>query len=260
MNDTRCQVSGMVSRSTLVFLCFLFSGGGFAEEERTISLVGDTWCPFNCNNHPDHRGILVEKAAAALAEEGLRLQYIEIPWSRAIIGVRAGQYDAIVGAGLSETPDFHFPPEPLANAYHSFFTLPSSAWEYQGLDSLRDVRIGVIQDYSYGGLYEDYIEENQDNKARVVILRGEQLLPRLVKMLRLNRIDVLVAEERVLNYHFNSSGRRNPLRYAGLANKEALYVAFSPETDDGAELAEALGRGMEKMGQCPRPGSTKPRQ
>ncbi len=237
----------MVPRSALALLCFLLAGGGIAEE-RTIKLVGDKWCPFNCNDHPDHRGILVEKAAAALAEEDSKVEYIEIPWSRAIIGVRDGRYDAIVGAGLSETPDFYFPPEPLAIAHHSFFTLPSGAWKYQGLESLKEIRIGVVQDYSYGGLYEDYIKANQDNESRVVTLRGDQVLPRLVKMLQLGRIDVLVAEKRVLNYHFNSSGRENPLRYAGLANEEALYVAFSPALDDGAELAEALGRGMAKIG------------
>lgn len=250
----------MISRSTLALLCFLLAGGGFAEE-RTITLVGDRWCPFNCNDHPDHRGVLVEKAAAALAEDGFKLKYIELPWSRAIMSVRNGQYDAIVGTGLSETPDFHFPPEPLATAQHSFFTLPNSAWEYQGLESLKNIRIGVIQDYSYGGLYEDYIKENQDNESRVVMLRGDQVLPRLVKMLRLGRIDVLVAEKRVLGYHFNPSGRgENPLRYAGLANEEALYVAFSPALDDGAELAEALDRGMAKMGQWSPSGPTKPGQ
>ncbi|MDK8465678.1 transporter substrate-binding domain-containing protein [Marinobacter sp. SS13-12] len=240
----------MAPRSILAFLCVLLAGGSLAEE-RTITLVGDKWCPFNCNDHPDHRGVLVEKAASALAEEGFKLEYIEIPWSRAIISVRDGQYDAIVGTGISETPDFHFPPEPLANAHHSFFTLPTSAWEYQGLESLKDIRIGVIQDYSYGGLYEDYIKENQDNESRVVILRGDRVLPRLVEMLGLGRIDVLVAEERVLNYHFALSGQENPLRHAGLANEEALYVAFSPALDDGAEFAEALGHGMKKIEKSP---------
>jgi polar amino acid transport system substrate-binding protein len=160
-------------------------------------------CPFNCKGLPDeNRGLLVERAADALAEEGIGVAYDELPWSRAIIEVRNGNYDAIVGTGLSETPDFYFPPEPLAIARHSFYTLPSSSWKYQGLESLQAIRIGVIQDYSYGGLYD--------------------------------------------SYNFRSKGERNRLRYAGLANKEELYVGFSPELEDGAELAEALGRGLVK--------------
>lgn len=240
----------MVPRSILAFLFLLLASGDLAAE-RTITLVGDKWCPFNCNDHPDHRGVLVEKAATALAEKDIRLEYIEVPWSRAILSVRAGQHDAIVGTGISETPDFYFPPEPLAYARHSFFTLPSDNWEYSGLKSLKGTRIGVIQGYSYGGLYQDYIKPNEGNESRVIVLRGNQVLPRLVEMLRRGRIDALVAEERVLNYHFALSDQENPLRYAGLANKEALYVAFSPALEDGAELAEALGYGMKKADPSP---------
>jgi polar amino acid transport system substrate-binding protein len=233
----------MIPRFVLFLTCFLAAGEGLAEE-RTVTLVGDEWCPFNCKEHPEHRGLLVERAADALAEEGIRVEYYEIPWSRAIIEVRNGHYDAIVGAGLLETPDFYFPTEPLAIARHSFYTLPTSSWRYHGLESLQAVRIGVIQDYSYGGLYEDYIKANRNDEDRIVTLRGDRVLPRLIKMLKLGRVDALVAEERVLNYHFKSREERNPLRYAGLANKEDLYIAFSPALDDGAELAEALGQGF----------------
>lgn len=240
----------MVPRFTLFFLGLLLAGGSFAGD-RTVTLVADEWCPFTCRDHPKHQGVLVEKAAAALNAEGIQTKYFELPWSRAISEVRRGKYDGLVGTGLGETPDFHFPAEPLAIAHHSFFTLPSSTWKYTGLNSLDDVRIGVIQDYSYGGLYEDYIDANQDDVTRVVVLRGNKVLPRLVKMLELGRIDALVAEERVLNYHFLSQGQQNPLRYAGLANEEGLYVAFSPALEDGAALAEALERGLSKSRQVP---------
>ncbi|MDY6840431.1 MAG: transporter substrate-binding domain-containing protein [Pseudomonadota bacterium] len=236
----------MVHRFAFLLAWILLASSGSAEE-RTVTLVGDRWCPFNCKGLPDeNRGLLVERAADALAEEGIGVAYDELPWSRAIIEVRNGNYDAIVGTGLSETPDFYFPPEPLAIARHSFYTLPSSSWKYQGLESLQAIRIGVIQDYSYGGLYDSYIKENRNEDNQIVILRGDEVLPRLIKMLELGRIDALVAEERVLNYHFRSKGERNRLRYAGLANKEELYVGFSPELEDGAELAEALGRGLVK--------------
>lgn len=236
----------MLVRATVAGLCFLFAWEGVAQE-RTITLVADYWCPFNCSDHPSGRGFLVEKAAAALELEGYTVSYTEIPWSRAINDVSSGRYDAIVGTGPSETPDFHFPREPLDSALHSAFTMPQSNWEYKGNGSFDDVRIGVIQDYSYGGLYEDYIKDNQDDKSRLVVLRGNRALGRLVKMLSLGRIDVLIAEKKVLNYHFQLRGQSNPLRDAGLINSEPLFIAFSPAKEDGAELAEALGRGLANM-------------
>ncbi|WP_372982430.1 substrate-binding periplasmic protein [Marinobacter sediminum] len=236
----------MIPRAFVASLFFLLTGEGLAQE-RTITFVADYWCPFNCSDHPKGRGLLVERAATALELEGYEVGYSEIPWSRAINDVGIGRYDAIVGAGPDETPNFHFPRKPLQTALHSAFTLPNKDWKYQGLESLEHVRIGVIQDYSYGGLYEDYIEGNRDDESRVVILRGNRSLGRLVKMLRLGRLDVIIAEKEVLNYHFQSRNQDNPLRYAGLVNSEPLYVAFSPAIKDGAELAKALERGLAKM-------------
>jgi len=232
-------------------MAFLILSSSTFAEKRTVTLVADRWCPFNCSDNPEDRGILVEMAAKALAGDGVEIDYIEMPWTRAIIGVRDGEYDGIVGAGLVETPDFHFPPQPLATARYSFFTLPSTTWEYQGLDSLKKLRLGVIQDYSYGTLSKNYIEANRNDRSRLVVLKGNRVLPRLVRMLELGRIDALIAEEKVLDYHFVASGRVNPLRNAGLANEEALYIAFSPVLADGAALAEALGRGLIKMGSAP---------
>ena len=100
-------------------------------------------------------------------------------------------------------------------------------------------------------MHQSYIESNRNDRSRLVILRGNKVLPRLVRMLELGRIDALIAEERVLNYHFTSRGRVNPLRFAGLANEEPLYVAFSPALADGPALAEALGRGLEMLNQHP---------
>ena len=237
----------MKPRALVSGLLLLVLASASIADDRTLTLVADQWCPFNCSDDPDDRGVLVERAAKALASQGFDIEYQEMPWTRAIIGVREGLYDGIVGAGLAETPDFHFPAKPIAVARHSFFTLPTNPWTYQGFESLHNVRLGVIQDYSYGGLFDAYIKPNRGDDDRLVILRGDNVLPRLVKMLELGRIDALVAEEQVLNYHFNRKGKINPLRNAGLAGEEALYVAFSPALDDGAALAATLGRALAAM-------------
>ncbi len=232
---------------TLVLLCsVLVVNVGWAQE-RTITVVGDKWCPFNCSDDPGNRGILVERAAAALADANIGIRYLELPWSRAIAEVRAGEIDAIVGAGPEETPDFHFPARPLAIARHSFFTLPSSDWQYTGLESLAQVRLGVIQDYSYGTLFNDYIQPHNNDEQRIVVLRGNDVLPRLVEMLRLSRIDAFVAEERVLAYHFSSKNMPNPLRNAGLASEEHLYIAFSPALGDGVALVSLLSQQLPQL-------------
>lgn len=231
----------------LLLLLFSLLAPATLAEPRTLTLVADDWCPFNCADKGSDSGILLEIASAALATQGYRVEYLELPWSRAIAEVRLGHYDGLVGVGREETPDFHFPAIPLATARHSFYTLPESAWRFGDLVTLTGVRLGVIQNYSYGGLYDDYIKPNRGDDSRLRVLKGTRALPRLVGLLRLKRIDALIAEERVLDHHFQSRGQTNPLRHAGLGYEEGLFIAFSPALEDGQQLAEALGRGLESL-------------
>ncbi|KAA8977784.1 transporter substrate-binding domain-containing protein [Halospina sp. K52047b] len=217
------------------------------EDLPVITLVADEWCPFNCAPDAESPGILVEIARQALLLEGYRVDYQSMPWRRAIRGVRNGNFHGIIGAGPAETPDFHFPDQPLAMAHHSLFTLPDNDWTYTSLESLAAIRLGVIQEYSYGGLHDDYIQPNESNNRRLMVLSGNQVLPRLIQLLEMGRIDALAAEEKVLEYHYSQEGRINPLRNAGLAYQEELYIAFSPAKPDGRELADALNRGMTKL-------------
>ncbi|MFO7788572.1 MAG: transporter substrate-binding domain-containing protein [Halospina sp.] len=217
------------------------------EDLPVITLVADEWCPFNCVPDAEPPGILVEIARQALLLEGYRVDYQSMPWRRAIRGVRNGSFHGIIGAGPAETPDFHFPDQPLAMAHHSLFTLPGSNWTYMGLDSLAPIRLGVIQEYSYGGLYDDYIQPNESNNERLMVLSGNQVLPRLIQLLEMGRIDALAAAEKVLDHHYSQEGRINPLRNAGRAYQEELYIAFSPAKPEGRELADALSRGMAKL-------------
>lgn len=218
-----------------------------SDEADVVTLVADEWCPYNCSPDADSQGILVDIARQALLLEGYRVAYQSMPWRRAIRDVRNGHFDGLIGAGPAETPDFHFPEQPLAMAHHSLFTCPDSDWTYTGLESLTAIRLGVIQEYSYGGLHEAYIAPNEHSAERLMVLSGNQVLPRLVQLLEMGRIDALAAEEKVLNHHYQRQGRINPLRNAGLAYQEELYIAFTPASPKGRELAEALDRGLMKL-------------
>ena len=220
---------------------------GEESGDDVVTLVADEWCPYNCAPDAESQGILVEIARQALRLEGYRVDYQSMPWRRAIRGVRNGNSDGIIGAGPAETPDFNFPDQPLAIAHHSLFTRPDSNWTYTGLESLGNIRLGVVQEYSYGGLYDAYIAPNENDAERLMVLSGNQVLPRLIRLLEMGRIDALAAEEKVLNHHYQNEGRINRLRNAGLAYQEELYIAFTPARPEGRELAEALDRGMVKL-------------
>lgn len=226
-----------------IFIAFLLAlSCPSLAEKRSITLVADRWCPYNCLDMKGSQGHLVEKVRQALVSEGYSVDYVEMPWSRAIVEVREGHFDALVGVGRSEVPDLIFPNRPLAIVRHHFYTLPSSSWTYQGLESLDLVRLGVVQNYSYGSLYESYIHFHQDDIRRLAVFKGNNVLPRMIKMLALGRTDAIVEEEQVLAYHLAQAKKPLKLRSAGLAAREAIYVGFSPAIEDAEELAGILGR------------------
>ncbi|WP_167812655.1 substrate-binding periplasmic protein [Marinobacter daqiaonensis] len=224
----------------LLFIFLILSQPVFAGQ-RTVTLVGDRWCPHNCLGMGERsQGHLVDKASEALQRAGYRVEYVEMPWSRAILEVESGNFDGLVGASPDESPALIFPRQPLAIARHSFYTLPSFNWLFEGLHSLETITLGVVQSYSYGRLHDDYIRFHERDPRRLAILKGNRVLPRLVRMLTMKRVDAIIEEEAVLEYYLKTTVNPVTLRFAGLGYTEELYVAFSPAIRDAHVLAEAL--------------------
>ncbi len=215
----------------------------------TLHLVADNWCPFNCSANSSAPGFLVEVAQRALALSGYQVEYQTRPWSRAIADVRQGRFDALVGAGEKDVPDFVFPDAPLAIARHTIYTLPDAHWTYAGEDDLHDIKLGVIDDYSYGELMDRYITPNRRDDTRLLILNGQNILGRFIDMLKLGRIDAFVEEEAVLHYFAERMPTPVHLRDAGVVHREPIYIAFSPALDHSRELARALDNGVRALRQ-----------
>lgn len=212
-----------------------------------IALVADQWCPYNCTPGTDRPGYLVEAATLALAQAGHEVVYLTIPWNRAISTVREGVYQGLIGAGKQETPDFVFPPVPLATARHSFYTEPYSTWTYSGYASLREIRIAVIKDYSYGTLYRDYIAPNEQNNERITVLYGENIIARLMVMLERGWVDAFIEDRAVFNHYLKRTGDDTCFRNAGVVLEEDIYIAFSPASADSPRYARDLAAGLRNL-------------
>lgn len=213
----------------------------------TLTLVADDWCPFNCAPDSDAPGFLVETAEQAFALSGYTIKYGTRPWSRAISDVRNGKYDGLVGAGTKDAPDFVFPKLALAMARHTFFTRPDSVWRYKNAASLSLIKLGVIDDYSYGELNDRYIAPNRNDREHLMILNGQNVLGRFLNMLEIQRIDAFVEEEAVLLNFMKTTRSTLNVRKAGVAYREPIFIAFSPANPDSQKYADALDRGMRAL-------------
>ncbi|WP_019530097.1 substrate-binding periplasmic protein [Dasania marina] len=214
---------------------------------KEISLVGEEYCPHNCQPDSTKPGYLIEIAQLIFKQAGYTVSYNIMPWSRALHGARYGEFDAVVSVGRAEALGFVFPSSTMGHARHSFYTLANSTWQYTGEESLHGVRLGAIQDYSYGTFYYRYIVPNMQQPDRVQVIRGYNGLARNLKKLASGRIDVLVEDQFVMDYYHFHKNMGVQLRLAGVADEEDLYIAFSPTNPESQHYAMLLQQGYERL-------------
>ena len=228
----------------ILFTIALLSSPASADD---IILVADPWCPFNCGRNDENPGYMVEIAKYVFEQHGHTVKYFNVPWARAIYGTREGQYDGIIGAGRTETPDFVFPDIELGLARHTFYVKKGNPWRYDGLDSLKTITLGVIKNYSYGDLYNVYIEPNQNNPKRIQVISGEKGLALNIQKLEENKIDAIIEARAVFLHHLHETDKPNIFSEAGIAYAEKVYIAFSPKLKKAQVYAAMLTNGMNAL-------------
>jgi len=244
MADPESHARRQKMKKILLFFIMLVVFTAFQTSSETgadvITLVADEWCPYNCVPYTDTPGFIIEIAEFAFERLGHTIHYTIIPWTRAIRGTREGLYDGIVGTGREETPDFVFPEHELGLAAHIFYVKQGAAWKFTGLESLEQISLGVIQDYSYGNLYETYIKPNIADENRIQMVSGNTGLKRNIKKLLAGRIDALVEDRAVFRYFLYQTKTPDQFVEAGAAYEEKVYIAFPPDHPHAQRYAEIL--------------------
>jgi polar amino acid transport system substrate-binding protein len=227
-------------------LLFLACAAGIAKAD-TITLCADAWCPYNCEPGSDAPGYMIEIAAKVFGKAGHVVDYRQMPWTRALVEARSGKVNAVVGAGIGDTPDFIFPENSLGTMNNTFWIRKGDTWRFSGIDSLKKVRLGVIQDYDYSKLVTEYIRDNKDSD-QVQLLTTDTALEQNLKKLLAKRIDVIVEDENVLRNKAREMGVSDKIVQAGfcekVAERQKLYIAFSPTHQKSKEYAQLLSSGI----------------
>lgn len=206
-----------------------------------VSLLADEWCPYTCQPESSKPGILVEISDKIFADSNAPLDFQLVNWARAIKVVRAGKADALLGAYISDSPDFIFHTKPIIYSQMCFFINDADNWQYTGLDSLSDRFVSVINGYSYGEAFDDFIIQSPKN---IINLAGDELINRELMMLRKKRINTILEDK----YVFNDRLKSNHLKSAGCLKKEGVYIAFSPALKvRSAALADRVDKKLAEL-------------
>lgn len=215
----------------------------FGVQAETISVRADQWFPVN--GHPDaaRPGFGIEILNEVWRSPDYRIDYRLMPWSRSLEMVRSGQHDCVIGAFVTDAPDFRFPREPLAFDSAAVYVSRGSSLEYNGLDSLESVRLGVIGSYSYGAAFDDWLARHADSKT-VEVMKGSDALERNIRKLLSGRLDALVESPLVMESKLKKMNLSERIEHlAPVSDPMPMFVACSPVLDARPWL-DAFDKGM----------------
>lgn len=213
----------------------------------TISLRADLWCPYTCDPNSDRPGFMIEIAREIFEPAGMKIDYQNLNWARAITEAREGKVSGIVGAAHADAPDFIFPKMYSALNSNFIWAHKKSIFNYKNVSSLEGKKVGVINSYSYGEEIDKYVLEKNPS---YIVVSGEDALLKMVKMTEAGRLNAFVENPFVLNFLLKD--------YPHLQNQfvpvsknvvldQKLFIAFSPKKAESSKLAEMMTKGMGQL-------------
>lgn len=228
-------------------IVFWATDTALAQDKERIVLAGDEWCPYNCHPASENPGYMVEIAREVFGQQGYEVVYRVTSWNRAIFGTRNGDYDGIIGTGKEETPDLIFPRNELGVAAHTFYVQDTTQWQFRGYQSLDKMTVGVIENYSYGTFFNDYIVPNRGDAQKVQVITGSDPFARNLQKMKLGRINATIEDKNVMDYHVRNSLEDLGIKTAGILTTEKIYIAFSNINEKSKEYAKILDEGVEQL-------------
>jgi polar amino acid transport system substrate-binding protein len=213
----------------------------------TLTVRADNWPPFNGDPKATKPGYMIEVLKAIFEPQGIQVDYQLMPWNRSKDEVRKGKYDAIIGTDKEEAAGFVFPKETFGKFTNAFFVLSTNNWRYAGIDSLKSVRLGIIEGYEYAENINAYVKSAPQGK--VIAATGDDALPKLLKMLQAGRIDTILEDASVVATALRNVGiPANQLTMAGISsNAHDLEIAFSPAKESSRKYSEMFTAGLNEL-------------
>lgn len=224
----------------------VYLGGAPAEAAEAVKIARAPWCPYICND-PLKPGALAEVVAAAFAAKSMSVTYTTLPWARELAMTRSGEMDAMLGVGKNDAPDLVYPSRSTGRYQPCFYTLPGSKWEYQGVDSLKAVRLSVLQNQTFAPEVDAYIGGEGKKSGKVDFLHDENYLAQHFLKLEAKRVDVMLDDANVVRYHLENARKANQFRQAGCLRASAIWLGFSPAGKNTKAYMAAYELGLDTI-------------
>ncbi|MDX1922017.1 MAG: transporter substrate-binding domain-containing protein [Alphaproteobacteria bacterium] len=227
-------------RSLLIVFLSLLALPAIAEP---ISVRADIWCPYNCAAADKKTGYGIEVLKTIFESAGHTVDYQNLNWAESIERTRKNEFVAIIGAAKNDAPDFVFPAEPIGLSSISYATMKDKNISISSVADLQDMKLGVIEAYSYNTSIDNYIAKHSANLKRISFSSGDDALDKNIQDLLAYKLDVICEDTNVLYYRVNKAGIAKKLQISRDPDKlSEIFVAFSPTNPKAKEYAALIDK------------------
>ncbi len=218
----------------MFFLAWL--GMTNVSHAETLSVCYDQWAPMTIfpSEGAPARGVVIDMLDQIYPPEGYELEYYEVPLERGLAMVAEGLCDMLpeYPFAMNSEKDFVYADEETFAYSTGFVIRQGDTWRYNGIQSIRDKRIATGPGWDYSSMsvdYQSYIDDPQNSNFVEVISGHDDVVDRIVRMIKEGRIDLYVDNELVLQHVLNRLNLSDDLEIVrpGLENKLIELPIFS---------------------------------
>ncbi|PNF85495.1 amino acid ABC transporter substrate-binding protein [Stutzerimonas decontaminans] len=205
-----------------------------------LRLAGNVWPPYTDRSLPGD-GVSVELIRTALGRAGYQVEYIEVPWERALLGLRNRSYDMVNGWSTVKRVDFTHSSRPFLINRMRWVQRRGSNIRYDGLDSL----VGHPIVLSRGYMYSDELDQD----ARLQKGYAANFV-QAAKMVLAGRVDLTLEDELTALFHLERElgHERDALEFVpGEFRRAGLSLLVRSDHPRSADIIATFNREITAM-------------
>lgn len=228
-------------------LCWLLlcSTGSFAQPSIIIS-TGE-WPPYIGAMLP-FNGSASRIIDEAYASQQIHVDWGFYDWQRAFDLARDGQSDgtAVWSYKTEWAADFYYS-APIMRSGQFFYSLKDRGFDWQTLEDLKGLRIGVTTSYNYGKAMQQAV------KANLLSLHPANSDTQNLRYLLNGKIDVFpinpTVAESLLNEHFSPEERARLIKHPKALRSHTLHLLLSRKVIGNQQRLEQFNQGLKVLWQ-----------
>lgn len=222
---------------------FLLIGASLFNVSRaeTLTVCYDQWAPMTMFPTADStkRGIVIDMLEHIYTSKGYEIKYQEVPLARGLDMVADGLCDMLPEYILLDNSDsgFVYATERTFSYKTAFVIRRDDTWRYDGIQSIAGKRVATGPGWDYSSMsadYQNYID-NPNNSELVEVIAGyDDVVDRIFRMIRQNRVDLYADNELVLQHVLNRLNLNDELKIVrpGLEKELVEIPIFSAKISD----------------------------